>query len=72
MLWSTCVASLPRRVTTGDPAEPGGCNPPEAWRWHGPTPNSAETWVTFGAPNDFDLNVNRRHSDAGYKQNPSN
>jgi len=30
-------------------------NPPDSWHWHGATPNSAATHVTFEAPGDFDL-----------------
>jgi len=43
-------------------------NPPGAWHWHGATPTSAATHVTFEAPGDFDLNVDRRDWDASYKQ----
>ena len=35
-------------------------NPPGAWHWHGATPGSAATHVTFEAPGDFDLDVERR------------
>jgi quercetin dioxygenase-like cupin family protein len=42
-------------------------NPPGAWHWHGATPTSAATHVAFEAPDDFDLNVERRDWDATYK-----
>jgi mannose-6-phosphate isomerase-like protein (cupin superfamily) len=42
-------------------------NPPGAWHWHGATPTSPATHVTFEAPGDFDLNVDRRDWDASYK-----
>lgn len=35
-------------------------NPPGAWHWHGATPGAAATHVTFEAPGDFDLDVERR------------
>jgi mannose-6-phosphate isomerase-like protein (cupin superfamily) len=41
-------------------------NPPGAWHWHGATPNSPATHVTFEAPGDFDLNVDMRDWDATY------
>jgi hypothetical protein len=47
-------------------------NPPGAWHWHGATPSSAATHVTFEAPGDFDLNVERRDWDASYKQDLGN
>jgi quercetin dioxygenase-like cupin family protein len=42
-------------------------NPPGAWHWHGATPGTAATHVTFEAPGDFDLSVERRDWDASYK-----
>jgi len=41
-------------------------NPPGAWHWHGATPGSAATHVTFEAPGDFDLDVDRRDWDDTY------
>jgi quercetin dioxygenase-like cupin family protein len=41
-------------------------NPPGTWHWHGATPRSAATHVTFEAPGDFDLNVERRDWDDTY------
>jgi hypothetical protein len=38
-------------------------NPPGAWHWHGATPGAAATHVTFEAPGDFDLDVDRRDWD---------
>src|SRR5262245_2675766 len=43
-------------VRTGDVIS----NPPGAWHWHGATPGIAMTHVTFEAPGDFDLDVERR------------
>jgi uncharacterized cupin superfamily protein len=39
-------------------------NPPDSWHWHGATPNSAATHVTFDA--DFDRDVERRDWDDTY------
>ena len=39
-------------------------NPPDSWHWHGATPKSAATHVTFEA--DFDLDVERRDWDDTY------
>jgi len=41
-------------------------NPPGAWHWHGATPGAAATHVTFEAPGDFDLDVERRDWDDTY------
>lgn len=41
-------------------------NAPGAWHWHGATPGAAATHVTFEAPGDFDLDVERRHWDDTY------
>ena len=41
-------------------------NPPDSWHWHGATPNSAATHVTFEGPGDFDLDVKRRDWDDTY------
>lgn len=41
-------------------------NPPGAWHWHGAAPGSAATHVTFEAPGDFDLDVERRDWDDAY------
>ena len=41
-------------------------NPPGAWHWHGATPGAAATHVTFEAPGDFDMDVERRDWDATY------
>ena len=37
-----------------------------AWHWHGAAPGSAATHVTFEAPGDFDLDVDRRDWDDTY------
>ena len=44
-------------------------NPPNAWHWHGATPSAAATHVTFEAPGDFDLAVERRDWDDSYGPN---
>ena len=44
-------------------------NPPNAWHWHGATPGAAATHVTFEAPGDFDLTVERRDWDDSYDTN---
>ena len=49
-------------VRVGDVAS----NPPGAWHWHGAAPGSAATHVTFEAPGDFDLDVDRRDWDDTY------
>ena len=41
-------------------------NPPGAWHWHGATPGTAATHVTFEAAGDFDLDVERRDWDHAY------
>jgi len=41
-------------------------NPPGAWHRHGATPGAAATHVTFEAPGDFDLGVERRDWDDTY------
>jgi hypothetical protein len=41
-------------------------NPPGAWHWHGATPGTATTHVTFEAAGDFDLGVDRRDWDHAY------
>jgi mannose-6-phosphate isomerase-like protein (cupin superfamily) len=41
-------------------------NPPGAWHWHGAMPGSPATHVTFEAPGDFDLDVERRDWDTTY------
>jgi quercetin dioxygenase-like cupin family protein len=52
-------------VQAGDIAS----NPPGAWHWHGAAPGSAATHVTFEAPGDFDLDVDRRDWDDTYPPN---
>jgi mannose-6-phosphate isomerase-like protein (cupin superfamily) len=52
-------------VRTGDVVS----NPPNAWHWHGATPGAAATHVTFEAPGDFDLAVERRDWDDSYGPN---
>ena len=52
-------------VRTGDVVS----NPPNAWHWHGATPSAAATHVTFEAPGDFDLAVERRDWDDSYGPN---
>jgi quercetin dioxygenase-like cupin family protein len=49
-------------VRTGDVVS----NPPGAWHWHGAAPGTAATHVTFEAPGDFDLDVERRDWDSTY------
>jgi hypothetical protein len=49
-------------VRTGDVVS----NPPGAWHWHGAAPGTAATHVTFEAPGDFDLDVERRDWDDTY------
>ena len=44
-------------------------NPLNAWHWHGATPGAAATHVTFEAPGDFDLAVERRDWDDSYGPN---
>jgi quercetin dioxygenase-like cupin family protein len=41
-------------------------NPPGPWHRHGATPSSAATHVTFEAPGDFDLEVERRDCHDAY------
>ena len=41
-------------------------NPPGTWHWHGASPGTAATHVTFEAPGDFDLDVERRDWDDTY------
>jgi quercetin dioxygenase-like cupin family protein len=41
-------------------------NPPGAWHCLGATPGAAATHVTFEAPGDFDLDVERRDWDDTY------
>lgn len=41
-------------------------NPPGAWHWQGASPAAAATHVTFEAPGDFDLDVDRRDWDDTY------
>lgn len=49
-------------VRTGDIIS----NPPGTWHWHGATPTNAMTHVTVEAPDDFDLDVERRDWDDNY------
>jgi quercetin dioxygenase-like cupin family protein len=41
-------------------------NPPGAWHWHGATPGTAATHVTFETPGDLDLDVDPRDWDDMY------